>query len=443
MREKIDKIFAPHGLFHKFTDMKINPSTSVIYELNIRQATEQGTFRAAEKRLGKLREIGVDVIWLMPVYPIGRIGRKGSLGSYYSVADYTAVNPEFGTMDDFDAFVSEAHRLGMAVILDWVANHTARDARWLIEKPYDWYEREYDGSARIPCDWSDAAKLNYANRDVWKGESDAMGFWIEKHGVDGFRCDMAMLVPLRFWVETRRELEKTLPGIFMLAEAEGKEFVDEAFDSCYSWKIYHTLNDIAVQKTRVWDLRARVCEFIDSYPERGYLLNFTSNHDENSWSGNQFRRMGDAVRTMAALTFLLPGTVPLIYTGQEYGYDHDFAFFDRDPMPEMEDNSWTDLYRTLCGLRHTVPSMSSKRDEVSYGEIATNAPDCLYFCVRNCQNSTTVGCFNLSPYPIKCDFATDRFAGLYRNALTGVQRELRPYEDGVMAPWEFEILVKE
>ena len=171
---------------------------SVLYEMNVRQLTHEGTLRAAASRLAFLRDLGVDVVWLMPVHPIGAEGRKGSLGSYYSIRDYCAVNPELGSMEDFDAFVSEAHRLGMKVLLDWVANHTARDARWITEHP-DFYVYDSEGRPAVPWDWSDTAKLDYSNRAVWDAQADAMEFWLRDHGVDGFRCDMAMLVPVEFW----------------------------------------------------------------------------------------------------------------------------------------------------------------------------------------------------------------------------------------------------
>ena len=188
---------------------------AVLYEMNIRQLTEEGTFHSAMRHLQHLKAMGVNALWLMPIYPIGVVERKGSLGSYYSISDYCDVNPEFGSMADFDALVSEAHKLGMKVILDWVANHTARDAKWLKEKPMTWYERDEQGVAKVPWDWSDTAKLNYAEKEVWQGQIDAMKFWVEKHNVDGFRCDMAMLVPLEFWQEARRELQSVKSDIFM------------------------------------------------------------------------------------------------------------------------------------------------------------------------------------------------------------------------------------
>ena len=217
---------------------------SVIYEMNVRQLTAEGTLRAAADRLSFLSNMGVDVVWLMPIYPIGRKKRKGSLGSYYSIRDYCAVNPEIGTMSDLDYFVNTAHNLGLKVILDWVANHTARDARWIDERPKDWYERDAQGEPLVPWDWTDTAKLNYANREVWRGQADAMEYWIKEHAIDGFRCDMAMLVPIEFWNETAQRLRMIKPDLFMLAEAEETNLFERgAFDACYAWEMHHLMND--------------------------------------------------------------------------------------------------------------------------------------------------------------------------------------------------------
>ena len=256
---------------------------AVLYEMNVRQLTPEGTLRAATSKLPFLKDLGVDAVWLMPVYPIGEAGRKGSLGSYYSIRDYCAVNPELGTMADFDAFVAEAHRLGMRVLLDWVANHTARDARWIAEKPASWYERDAAGRPAVPWDWSDTAKLNYADRDVWRAQADAMEFWLTQHDVDGFRCDMAMLVPIEFWNETSLRLRRVKPDLFMLAEAEERNLFEEgAFDACYAWRMHHLMNDVARQRTRVTALRDYIYADRDDYPDSAMRLAFTSNHDENS-----------------------------------------------------------------------------------------------------------------------------------------------------------------
>ena len=202
---------------------------ALLYEMNVRQLTPTGTLRAAQRRLKGLREMGVDAIWLMPVYPIGQAGRKGSLGSYYSISDYCAINPEMGTMADFDAFVKAAHRQGMKVLLDWVANHTARDHHWIAEHP-DWYEWE-NGEPKIPCDWTDTAKLNYENRALWQAQVEAMKFWLTEHQVDGFRCDMAMLVPTPFWNYAAEELRQVKSDLFMLCEAEQRDLTEQAFNA--------------------------------------------------------------------------------------------------------------------------------------------------------------------------------------------------------------------
>ena len=412
----------------------------VLYEMNIRQLTPEGTFAAAAKHLPFLRDLGVDAVWLMPPYPIGREGRKGALGSYYSVQDYCAVNPEFGSLEEFDFLVAEAHRLGMKVLLDWVANHTARDARWLREKPYDWYERDAQGAAAVPWDWTDTAKLNYANHDVWQGQIDSMLYWVENHNIDGFRCDMAMLVPVEFWQEVSKALHAAKPDIFMLAEAEEQNLFDNAFDACYGWEVHHLMCDIAQGKTRVDALRRWLYADRDRYPQSALRMMFTSNHDENSWSGSEFARLGEAVRIMAALTFVLPQSLPLIYTGQEVGYDHSFEFFDRDPLPSLEANKWSDFYRTLTSLKHRSKALDSGECGGSFVEIRNNAEDCLMTFVREKEGSRVVCVMNVSPWSIHTDYHTGIYAGSYRDVMSGEEVVFAEHVERDMSPWEFVLL---
>ncbi len=417
--------------------------SSVMYEMNIRQLTQEGTLAAALSHLQTLHNIGVDCVWLMPIYPIGSLQRKGSLGSYYSIRDYTAVNPEFGTMADFDAFVAEAHRLGIKVLLDWVANHTSRDAVWLTEKPKDWYERdEQSGEAKVPWDWSDTAQLNYSNHDVWCGQRDAMKFWIEEHNIDGFRCDMAMLPPIEFWNEVNAELREIKPDIFMLAEAEGADLFDNgAFNSCYGWELHHLMNDVAKQHKRCNVIRDWVRYNLERFPRSTTRLMFTSNHDENTWSGSEFSRMGEAHRVMAMLTYVLPMSLPLIYTGQEYGYDHSFEFFDKDAMPAMDANCFTEFYTKLSHLRHQLPALHSGENGGEYIEIGNNAEDCLMTFVREAGDSRVVVIANLSPYVIQANFYTGIYAGNYMDAFTGEKYELRGLVDEHFDAWCFRVLI--
>ncbi|MBQ2418241.1 MAG: alpha amylase C-terminal domain-containing protein [Alistipes sp.] len=416
--------------------------SAVLYEMNVRQLTSEGTLAAAAEYLPRLKELGIDCIWLMPIYPIGAENRKGSEGSYYSISDYCNINPSFGNFDDFDAFVTAAHNLGLKVILDWVANHTARDAKWLQDKPLDWYKRDENGVAQVPWDWSDTAQLNYDNRDVWQGQIEAMKFWVERHNIDGFRCDMAMLVPIEFWQVVRFSLNQIKPDIFLLAEAEEDNLFQNAFDACYSWRLHHAMCDVAQGKSRVWTLRDTIHADRRRFPKWSMRMTFTSNHDENSWSGSEFTRFGAALEPMAALTFLLPNSLPLLYTGQEFGYDHSFEFFDHDPMPEFERNRHTDFYTKLCSIYHSHKALHSADKGGSFIEIDNNAPDCLMTFVREREDDRVVVIANLSPYTVFGDFHTGIYAGEYIDAMTDKQTTLYEHMWGDITPWSYKILIK-
>ena len=418
--------------------------SAVLYELNVRQFTPEGTFAAARERLPFLRSVGIDAIWLMPIYTIGVEGRKGSLGSYYSIRDYKGINDEFGTAADFREFIATAHSLGMRVLLDWVANHTARDARWLEEKPYDWYEREADGTAKVPWDWTDTAKLNYSNHDVWLGQIDAMRYWVEEFNVDGFRCDMAMLVPIEFWQEASNELHRIKSDIFMLAEAEEDNLFDRAFNMSYQWNIHHIMCDIAKGARRVWDMRNAIHSERAKYPREAMRMSFTSNHDENSWSGSEQSRFGAALDVMTVMTFLMPSTMPLIYTGQEVGYNHSFEFFERDAIPAEAyvENRTTELYRRLTSLKHKERALAAGERGGEMIEIENNAKDCMMTFVREVDGSRVVAIVNLSPYTIHADFRTGIYAGKYYDALSGERVVLDDHVERDIAPWQYQILVK-
>ena len=416
----------------------------MLYELNVRQFTPEGTFAAARQRLPFLRSLGIDAIWLMPIYPIGVEGRKGTLGSYYSIRDYKGINEEFGSEADLRDFITAAHSLGMRVLLDWVANHTARDARWLDDKPYDWYEREEDGTAKVPWDWTDTAKLNYSNHEVWRGQIDAMRYWVEQFKVDGFRCDMAMLVPIEFWQEASEELHRIKRDIFMLAEAEEDNLFDRAFNMSYQWNIHHIMCDIAKGARRVWDLRNAIHSERARYPREAMRMSFTSNHDENSWSGSEQARFGSALEVMTAMTFLMPSAMPLIYTGQEVGYNHSFEFFERDAIPAEAyvENRTTELYRRLTSLKHKEQALAAGERGGEMIEIENNAKDCMMTFVREVDGSRVVAIVNLSPYTIHADFRTGIYAGKYYDALTGERVLLDDHVERDIAPWQYQILVK-
>ncbi len=265
---------------------------SVVYEVNIRQFSPEGTFAGVEAQLPRLKDLGVDVLWLMPMYEIGTEGRKGTLGSYYAISDYKKVNPEFGTMEDFQHLLNAAHASGFKVILDWVANQTAPDHIWMTEKPADFYERDAEGNAIWEYDWTDTRSLNYENEEVWWAQDDAMRFWLEK-GVDGFRCDAAGEVPAEFWYGILPKMNKDYPDIYLLAEAERDNLADPitTFDANYAWELHHLLNSLAKGAKTVQDLKDYVARDAARFPKEAFRLTFTSNHDENSWSGRALPQM--------------------------------------------------------------------------------------------------------------------------------------------------------
>ena len=333
---------------------------SVVYEVNIRQFSPEGTFKGVEAQLPRLKALGVDVLWLMPMYKIGEEERKGSLGSYYAISDYCAVNPEFGTMEDFESLVNAAHGMGFKVILDWVANQTAPDNVWMTTKPADFYERDSLGNAIWEYDWTDTRSLNYDNEDVWWAQDEAMRFWLGK-GVDGFRCDAAGEVPAEFWYGILPKMNKDYPDIYLLAEAERDNLADasQTFDANYAWELHHLLNGLAQGSKTVQDLKDYVARDAARFPKEAFRLTFTSNHDENSWAGTEFEREGAAAEACAVLCFTLPGSQPLIYTGQEIGLDRRLAFFEKDPITDWTSNEYTRFWTTLTSLKHNNPALDA------------------------------------------------------------------------------------
>ncbi len=328
---------------------------TTVYEMNVRQLTPEGTFAAAARQLPRLKETGVDIVWLMPIYPIGEKERKGTLGSYYAPRRYDDVNLEFGTLEDFDAFVKTAHSLGMKVVLDWVANHASPDSDWAESHP-EWFLRNEDGSFVVQHDWTDIAPLDLSNKEMRAAMRDCFRFWL-KRGVDGFRCDVAGEMPVEYWEEQLSAMRKEFPGKYWLAEGEKPELHKAGFDATYSWKLHHLLNTLDEGGVTADTLAAYVAENAGSYPEDAFRLTFTSNHDENSWAGTEFERLSDAWKVASVLCWTLPQSQPLIYTGQEFGMHHRFAFFEKDTMPSDCWNAYSDFYKYLTDLYHSHPAL--------------------------------------------------------------------------------------
>jgi glycosidase len=337
--------------------------SAVLYEVNIRQYTPEGTLQAFEQHLPELKAMGVDILWLMPVTPIGIQDRKGVLGSYYAVRDYQAVNPEFGTLDDLKAVVAHAHALGMKVILDWVANHTAMDHPWTLTHP-EWYQKDkqgeivsyrYNNGTSIE-EWSDVAGLDYRSPGLRAAMISAMQFWVREADIDGFRCDVAMRVPTSFWEEARAALDRQKP-MFMLAEAEKPELEVRAFDMGYTWELHKVLVAIAAGKATREDLVRRLEADRAAFPIDSYPMLYTSNHDHNSWEGSDAELYGPAHDAFTVLSFTLPG-MPLIYSGQEMRNTHRIKFFKRDPI-SWKERERVPLYTRLAALKHAHPALAA------------------------------------------------------------------------------------
>ncbi len=320
----------------------------IIYEVNLRQYTKGGTFREFEEHLPRLKKLGVGILWFMPVQPIGIKNRKGTLGSYYSIKNYTEVNPEYGTLDEFKRLVDKIHNLGMYVIIDWVANHTAWDHHWTKDHP-DFYDLDEYGNFKPPFpEWEDVIHLNYNNPALWDAMIEEMRFWLRETNIDGFRCDMAHLVPTLFWNRARYQLDKSAEYYF-LAETENHDLLEYAFDTIYNWKLLHAMNDVAAGKINANELGNRIRNELDHFPKNASQLNFVCNHDENSWNGSAIERLHYYLEPLTVLTFSLPG-YPLIYSGQEAGNYKRLSFFDKD-MIEWKEDKMTPFFQKLNSLR--------------------------------------------------------------------------------------------
>ena len=384
---------------------------AVIYEVNIRQYTPAGTFAAFTTALPRLKDLGVDVLWIMPVQPIGKLNRKGTLGSYYSISNYTAINPEFGNEADFKAMVAAAHAQGFKVILDWVANHTAFDHVWTVAHK-SWYTLHPDGTISRAIDdkgketdWSDVADLNYDKKDMRAAMIAAMRWWLDNTGIDGFRCDVAGFVPYDFWAEVRTALKSAKPDLFFLAEWEDPA-LHQSFDMTYGWGLYHLMNDVASGKQKTSALDTYFADFEGTFPTHAYRMNFTSNHDENSWNGTEFERMGANHQAAYVLSALTKNSMPLLYSGQEVSFNRRLAFFEKDSI-DWSGPSLAGFYKKLFALRHANELVWNGDFGAPQTRLANDGGERVYAFTRARGDKAVVVVTNFGGLP-----ATVKFSGL-------------------------------
>ncbi len=433
---------------------------AVIYEANIRQYSPEGTFEAFTKDIPQLKELGVKIIWLMPIHPISMVKRKAEndssvediadleerkkyLGSPYSIANYREVNPDFGTKEDFRKLVQTAHNSGMFVLIDWVPNHTGWDHPWIEEHP-EFYTKNDQGEISDPLNdqgepwgWTDVADLDYSNQAMRKQMIAEMNYWVAVEGIDGFRCDVAHGVPANFWKQAIPELRKG-KELFMLAEAEIPEIMKgDLFEMSYAWERHHLLNAIAKGEKSVPDFDTHMSMSNEKWEKDDILMNFITNHDENSWAGPVNERMGDASDAMLALTYCIPG-MPLIYSGQEYGLDKRLKFFEKDTIPKTKGVTYA-LLEKLGALKNDIAALSGGKTPASYERLSTSEDSSILAFRRQKDTSEAIYMANLSDKPVKF---TTKISGEYTNVITQETVRIEPEMAYDFSAWEYWILKK-
>ena len=414
---------------------------AVIYEVNIRQYTPEGTFKAFMEHLPRLKDLGIDILWLMPIHPIGEKNRKGQLGSYYAVKDYYGVNSEFGTMEDFKRLVKEIHSMGMFVILDWVANHSAWDNPLTKEHP-EWYTKSITGNFRPTpwYDWDDIIDFDYSQPGLRKYMTEAIKFWVEEADVDGFRCDVAGFVPIEFWENVRRELE-TIKPVFMLAEWESRDLHKHAFDMTYAWSLWFCLEDLYQQKRGLGGLLEYLAHDVSTFPDDAYRMTFTENHDKNSWEGNQYRNYGDGLHAAMVLCGTING-MPLVYSGQEAGLDRSLKFFEKDEI-QWQDHENFDIYKKLFQLKKRNRALWNGTYGGEMIRVVNSVPDRVVSFYRESEGDCVLVVINLSGEKADLKLDSGPFKGIYTSLFSGKELQLKGDDTLKLGPWDYLVLHRE
>jgi glycosidase len=413
-----------------------------VYEVNVRQYTPEGTFNAFLRELPRLKEMGVQTLWFMPVTPIAQKNKKGSLGSYYACSDYTSINPEFGTLDDFKNLVDKAHDEGMKVIIDWVANHTGWDHVWTKEHP-DYYLRDSStNDFKIASGMDDIIELDFTNPALRKAMIDAMKFWVQECDIDGFRCDLAFWVELDFWKEARPELDAIKP-LFWLGEYDELDNPEygEAFDASYTWTWMHKAKDFYQQKQAV-DSLIKVLKKYDDLGDSTMRAWFTTNHDENSWNGTEYEKYGDMAKALAVFSCTWNG-IPLLYSGQELPNKKRIKFFDKDTIHWTGTNELAGFYKTLLHLHSTNPALRSGDSASQTFILKTSDPQNVFAYLRRNRNNEVLVVLNLSANnDLHFDITDDKIKGVYKNVFSGAANDFSVERSFEMQGWEFLVYYK-
>ena len=412
-------------------------ATTNIYEVNIRQYTTEGTFNAFAKSLPRLKDMGVETLWIMPVHPIGKINRKGTMGSYYSISDFKAVNPEFGTAADFSKLVKLAHESGMKLIMDWVANHAAWDNVWTAGHP-DYFERDESGNFKPPYDWTDVIQVDHTNEAEQEAMIDAMKYWVIDFDIDGFRADLAHLTPLDFWKKARTAIEPLKPNLFWLAESEEINY-HEVFDATFTWEWMHSTEDFYKGKIKINSLFDVLAKYDTHFPAEAYRMYFTSNHDENSWNGTGTEKYGDMLKALAVFSCTWNG-LPMIYSGEELPNEKRLQFFDKDAIEWNGKYELHDFYKTLLALRKKNPALRTADQSVTTFHIITEGGKNIMAFLRKNDNDEVLVFLNLGNEVSGFIIKDQLINGNYRNVFTETDHYLTPDTYIKMQPWDWLVL---
>ena len=415
-------------------------SHAVIYQVNTRQFSNEGKFTGVTEQLPRIKSLGADIVWLMPIHPIGEVERKGKLGSPYAVKDYMQINPEFGTADDLHTLIKTAHDLSMKVIIDWVPNHSAWD-NWLVEEHPEWYARDYKGDFRPSpwWDWSDIIEFDYTQVGLRNYMIEAMCYWVKEFDIDGFRHDVAGYVPNDFWQQARCELDAIKP-VFMLAEWENRDMHERAFNMTYAWTWNETMHEIAMGKRSLDSLRKYYSWNERSWPQEAYRMTFVSNHDKNAWDGTQHEQFGDALEASIVLSVIGEG-MPLIHNGQEAGETKRLAFFERDPI-EWQEHEIGDLYRELIALKKSKVVLGNGEYGARMIQVPNNAMNKVFSFVRHNTDEKVFVVINFSNESVNTGFYETLFEGDYIDFTTGQHHTFSANTQLSLGPWQYKIFVK-
>jgi len=404
-----------------------------IYEVNVRQYTPEGTFTAFAKHLDRLKEMGVQTVWFMPINPISTVARKGTLGSYYAVSDYTALNPEFGTMDEFKAVIKAIHDKGMKVIIDWVPNHTGGNHRWMDAHP-DFYIKDSTGNPAVAFDWADVRQLDYKNMEMQDSMINAMKWWVNETGIDGFRVDVAWNIPASFW-------EKCIPQIkamgekFMLAEGDSGYLAKSGFDAVYPWHMFKMMEKIAKGQRPAFGLDSVKAENDSLYLPQTIQLYFTSNHDENSWNHADHGTFPGPVHApFSVFTQTMANSVPLVYSGQEEPLARPLKFFDKDPIG-FGKYERAKFYSTLQNLRKNNEALSA---DAGFRKIAAGDSTAVYAYVREKGAQKVLVVLNLSAKEQSISVKDASLAGEPLNVFGG-SKEAVLNKEWMIEPWGYAV----